>query len=43
MDILMDIIGHNFCQATTNENLGTNPCLLILVVPCCYCCLLQGL
>lgn len=32
----MDIVGHNFCQVITKENLGTNSCLQILVVPCCY-------
>lgn len=36
----MDIVGHTFYPAITNENLGTNPHLLILVVAaiCCNDC-----
>lgn len=33
MDILMYFVGQIFCQVIANENLETNSCLQILVVP----------
>lgn len=38
MDILMYFIGQIFCQVIANENLETNSCLQISVVPTAIHC-----